>query len=259
MATLTVNSPKVRVPGDISAHPMIASDIIFEGAAVGLVIATGHAQPLAALDKFVGFAESKHDNSAGAAADKNVRVIADGVVKLSVSGAVITDVGQPVYATDDDTFVFNPVGAVYIGTVLRFISAGVVEVAFDAMRGKDPYAVYGAPRFYETISANKTLDVQDNGKVFFVDTDAKVITLPAEATGIQCTIVNIGAFGAVLVAVSPAAADLIHAPDLAGTDNKDHLNTKATAQRGDLVQLMSGLVATGYTVTNQVGIWAQEA
>jgi hypothetical protein len=33
-------------------------------------------------------------------------------VQLAVTGAVITDVGQPVYATDDDTFVFSPVGGI---------------------------------------------------------------------------------------------------------------------------------------------------
>ena len=111
----------------------------------------------------------------------------------------------------------------------------------------------------KTLSANKTLDAQDTGKVFFVDTDATTTTLPATATaGTFIKIVNIGAFGAVAVNVSPAAADKVQGPDLAGTDDKDHINTKATARRGDYVVLTAGH-ADGWTVDAQKGIWATEA
>ncbi len=176
---------------------------------------------------------------------------------LSVTGAVITDVDQPVYATDDNAFVFNPTGGVFIGFTRRFVSSGSMEVEYDVDKFEDPYLKYGSPEMYETISANKTLDIQDNGKVFFVDTDATTTTLPAVATPVNCTIVNMGAFGTVAVNIDPAAADMIHAPDIAGTDNKDHINTKVTAQRGDLCQLRTGNT-TGWVVSNQKGIWAQE-
>lgn len=258
MTTLAVDDAKDYEIGMHNDIPVIASDIIFEGAAVGVVPASGHARPLQALDRFAGFAQRKADNSAGVAAAIYVRTVRKGVIKLSVSGAVITDINQPVYATDDNTFVFNPVGAVFIGFVKRWVSAGVVMVEFDAGVLVDPYSVYGSPEEYETISGNKTLDIQDNGKVFFVDTDATTTTLPVVATPVICTIVNIGAFGAVAINVSPQAADGIHAPDIALVDDKDHINTKATAQRGDLVQIGLG-DANGWAVTNQRGIWAQEA
>lgn len=258
MATLAADKARVYELGARNEIPVIAADIIFEGAAVGMVEASGHARPLVGGDVFMGFAEDKSDNASGSAADINARFRKSGAVSLPVSGAVITDIGQPVYASDDDTFVFSPVGNTFIGFVRRWVSSGVVIVEFDADRLSDPYAKYGAPSEYETISANKTLDIQDNGKVFFVDTDAKVITLPSVATPVNCTVVNIGAFGAVLVAISPAAIDKIHAPDIAGTDDKDHLNTKATAQRGDLTTLRTG-DANGWIVSNQVGTWAQEA
>jgi hypothetical protein len=91
--------------------PVIAADIIYEGAAVGLVDAPGHARPLHPRTASRVRGVHQADNSAGAAAAINVRVIESGKIQLAVSGAVITDVGQPVYATDDDTFVFNPVAA----------------------------------------------------------------------------------------------------------------------------------------------------
>lgn len=255
MATLAANKPRAYELGQRNHLPVIASDIIYEGAAVGVVAGTGHTRPLVGGDAFAGFTVSKADNSAGVAAAINVEVVDCGQIQLAVSGAVITDVGQPVYATDDDTFVFNPVGGSFIGFVKRFVSAGVVVVEFDADAFVDPYAAYTKR---ETISANKTLDIEDNGKVFFVDTDAVVVTMPAVATPVNCRIVNIGAFGTVAVNVSPQAVDKIQGPDLPGTDNKDLINTKATARRGDFVELVTG-DANGPIVAKLRGTWATEA
>ncbi len=253
MTTLAQNEPLNRDLGDIGEAPMIAADIIYESAAVGLVDATGLARPLAAGDGFVGFADDKYDNSAGAASAETVRYWRRGAVRLAVSGAVVTDVGQPVYASDDATFVFSPVGNSFVGVISRWVSSGVVIVAFDPQVMADPY-----PGVRETVSANKTLDAEDTGKTLFVDTDATTTTLPATATALNCKIVNLGAFGAVAVNLSPQAADKVHGPDIAGTDNKDLINTKATARRGDYAVLEFGH-ADGPVVTELKGTWAEEA
>ncbi len=256
MTTLATNKPRAYELGERNHLPVIAADIIYEGAAVGIVVGTGLAQPLAAANLFAGFAVAKADNSAGSASAINVEVAKSGQVQLSVSGAVITDIGQPVYATDDDTFVFSPVGGVFIGFVKRFVSSGVVIVEFNAGVFQDPY---GSRTVREVISANKTLDAQDTGKLFWVDTDAVVITLPAIADGLGgVKIVNGGAFGAVAVTLSPQAADSILGPDISAADNKDLINTKATAKRGDYVVLDLG-DADGYVATELAGTWAREA
>ena len=253
MTTLSVNTPRTHIIGDINEFGVIASDIIYEGAAVGLVDASGYARPLTSADRFAGFAESKADNSTGSAGDINVRVKKKGAVKLSVTGAVITDIGLPVYAQDDNAFSFIKTSGVFIGFSRRFVSAGVVEVEYDVDKFADPHEGLLA----ETLSANKTLDAQDTAKVFFVDTDATTTTLPAVA-GMKVRIVNAGAFGTVLVAISPGASDGIKGPDLTAVDNKDLLNTKATARRGDYADLEYG-DATGWIVTKLVGTWAKEA
>ena len=54
------------------------------------------------------------------------------------------------------------------------------------------------------------------------------------------------------------AADMIKAPDVGGVDNKDYINTLATAKPGDRVELMYES-ANGYIVTRQIGTWAAEA
>ena len=256
MTTLAVNKPRTYGVGRTNSLPVIASDIIYEGAAVGMVVSTGHARPLAAGDEFVGFAERKADNSAGAAAAINVELIDAGQVVLSVSGALATDVGQPIYATDDDTFVFSPVGGVFVGFVKRFVSSGVVIVSFDADSFRDPWQHYSVRA---TISVDTTLDATHTGKLLWVDTDAKFVTLPAIATGLDgVCIVNVGAYGAVAVNVSPNAADMILGPDITGADNKDLINTKATARRGDFV-VLGGNDADGYAVQALRGTWAREA
>ena len=251
MNTLATNTPRDYELGVRNHLPVIAADIIYEGAAVGVVDASGHARPLTAADRFAGFATRKADNSAGAAAAINVEVVQSGEIVLAVTGAVITDIGQPVYATDDNTFVFLPVGAVFIGYVKRFVSSGVVIVEFDPAELQDPYGEYTKR---ETISVDKTLDIEDNGKVFFVDTDAKVVTMPAVATPVNCKIVNIAPFGTVFLKISPQAADKIQGPDLPGTDNTALGNTKVTARRGDYVVIGTG-GDDGYMVEEIRGTW----
>lgn len=258
MATLSANLPRAYEGGERNEIPVIASDIIYEGAAVGIVDASGHARPLAAGDRFAGFAEAKADNSAGAAAAINVRVVESGKIELSVTGAVITDVGQPVYATDDDTFGFSPVGGVFIGYVHRFVSSGVAVVRFDAPGFVDPWARYTVR---ETLTGIKTFDAQDTGKLFCVTAagDGDALTLPAIADGLDgIAIMAVGAFGTTALTIDPAATDMILGPDITGADNKDLILTKATQRRGDFVILGLG-DADGYTVQEMRGTWAREA
>jgi len=260
MTTLAVDKPRALEMGARNMFPVIASDIIYEGAAVGLVDATGHARPLVGGDRFAGFAEVQADNSAGAAAAINVKVIERGKIQLDVSGAVITDQATraAVYAQDDNAFSFSPVAGSFVGYVHRFVSAGVVIVEFDAAGYIDPWFRYTVR---EALSATKTFDAEDSGKLFCVDAgaDDAALTLPAIAAGLGgIAIMAVGAFGTTKVKIDPNAADMILGPDITGADNKDLILTKATQRRGDFV-ILGGNDADGYAVYEQRGIWAREA
>jgi hypothetical protein len=252
MTTLAADSPRTYELGDVNEIPVVASDIIYEGAAVGAVIGSGHARPLTSVDKFVGFAERQVDNSAGAAAAKNVRVVKKGAIKLAISGAVITDINLPVYAQDDNTFSFLKTSGVFIGFMRRFVSSGYGIVEFDVDGLVDPHEGLVA----ETTAIDKTLDNEDTGKLIYVTADDKTITLPAVA-GMAFRIANGGAFGTVELDVAPNASDLIIYKDSAGTDNHGLKNTKATAQRGDYLDIEYG-DATGWIVRKSVGTWADK-
>ena len=108
------------------------------------------------------------------------------------------------------------------------------------------------------VSDNYTLDQADCGKVIRVVADAKTITLPATVVGYNYTIVNDMEDGECLVTISPNANDYICGAELTQVDNKDLLNTKATAKKGDFVQLL-GDGANGWMIVAIGGTWAKEA
>ncbi|GGX33209.1 hypothetical protein GCM10007242_45410 [Pigmentiphaga litoralis] len=132
MPTLAANAVRPYELGSIQEYPVVANDIIFEGAAVG-ENGAGFARPLVAGDVFLGFAESMVDNSTGTAGEITVRTRRYGQVQLPVAGAAaITANDQPVvYASDDDTFTLTAVGNSPIGRLSRWVAPGVAVVAFD--------------------------------------------------------------------------------------------------------------------------------
>lgn len=134
MTTLAVSKLREYELGDRNHLPVIAADIIYEGAAVG-DNGSGYARPLVAADPFRGFAVTDCDNATGSAGDKRVEVRTKGRVQLAIGSLAITDVGKPVYASDDDTFTLTATSNSYIGRVIGFVSAGVGVVSFDAAKG----------------------------------------------------------------------------------------------------------------------------
>tara|TARA_R110002096_G_scaffold150844_1_gene312976 strand:- start:53 stop:463 length:411 start_codon:yes stop_codon:yes gene_type:complete len=110
----------------------------------------------------------------------------------------------------------------------------------------------------EIKTANYTVVITaDSGKTLASTLDAIVYTLPSIAVGNTVTFVNMAEDGQAAINISPAAVDGI---TYAGTavDNKDLINTKATAKKGDFVTLASldGVVA--WQVVDVRGVWAKE-
>lgn len=132
--TLAADKYRSYELGDQSHVPAVATDIIYEGAAVG-DNASGYGRPLNAGDPFRGFALQQCDNSTGAAGDKSILVRTKGEIEVTVSSAAITDVGKAVYMSDDDTFTYTEGSNSYLGRVKRYVSSTKVVVEFDATRG----------------------------------------------------------------------------------------------------------------------------
>lgn len=111
---------------------MVATDIIYQGAAVG-DNGSGVARPLVAADVFLGFAFAKADNASGSAGDIDVELRLAGEVELSVTGVTgVGDIGETVYATDDDTYTLTASGASAIGKIVRWVSGTTCVVYYEA-------------------------------------------------------------------------------------------------------------------------------
>lgn len=137
MTTLAANQAREYELGDNSEYPVIANDIIYQGAAVG-ENGSGYSRPLVAADPFQGFAIAKADNTGGSAGDINVNVRTRGKIRLTVAGATaITANDRPaVYASDDNTFTLTSTSNSLIGYVSRWIASTDCIVEFDALAVK---------------------------------------------------------------------------------------------------------------------------
>ena len=129
MTTLATDTPRAYSLAEFEDYPVIASDIIYEGSAVG-DNGSGYARPLVAGDPFRGFATQRCDNSTGSAGDLRVRTRTKGRIQLAVGSLAITDVGKDVYASDDNTFTLTQSTNTHIGHVVQYVSSGVGIVEF---------------------------------------------------------------------------------------------------------------------------------
>lgn len=118
---------------------------------------------------------------------------------------------------------------------------------------------HGNAQTSATVSTNKTVAAIDSGVTQIVDTDAVVVTLPATAVGLTVKVRNgSSAEGAVGINISPNSADQILGNGFTAADNKDAINTKATAKPGDEMTLVAD-GSLGWYVQSVIGTWAREA
>lgn len=133
MAALTANVDRKEKEGKLVASPVVASDIIYQGALVKHN-AAGYLAPCAAEAGavFAGVAYEKVDNSAGAAGAKTCRVEKNGSFLMSGTGLGQSDVGSAVYASDDDTVsTTQATNEQLVGYIVEFISSTQVRVRID--------------------------------------------------------------------------------------------------------------------------------
>ena len=127
---LTADTPRAYELGNINELPVKGSTKIYEGAAVGDA-AAGYVRGLVAGDPFRGFAQRQADNSSGSDGDIKVKVITEGLIRLTITGIAITDVGKPVYASADGTFTLTAGSNSLIGYVHRYVTTNTCIVAFS--------------------------------------------------------------------------------------------------------------------------------
>ena len=110
------------------------STTIYRGGLVGLDRASGYVRELNAVDQFQGLAYEQCDNSSGSNGDREVIVFTQGDFEFSLAGAAKTDIGKPVFASDDNTLTLSGASASYIGMIVDVPSSGQIIVRLDPQR-----------------------------------------------------------------------------------------------------------------------------
>lgn len=145
MSARTAAYEATRKDGILEDYPVIAAEIIYKGTPVWLRAASGHAysndgttNALEAGDVFVGICEETVDNSAGAAAAKNVIVRTKGSFLLPILGTVTqAKHGDPIYVNNvsDDAAVTLTTAAsnieARIGTLTKYVTSSTGYVFID--------------------------------------------------------------------------------------------------------------------------------
>jgi hypothetical protein len=140
---LSADTPRTYEQGAINSVPVKASVKIYEGSAVGMT--SGYARALVAGDDFAGFAERQADNSA-TATDGYIRcrVITRGLIRVTLASVAVTDIGKPVYMSDDGTFTLTLGSNSFIGAVYRYVTTDTCIVSFQAQGQMDYPLAAGA-------------------------------------------------------------------------------------------------------------------
>jgi hypothetical protein len=126
---LSANTRRQYDSSDFSECGVLASATIYEGSAVGS--SGGYARALTAGDQFLGFALQSAVGTGSSGVTK-VPLQHRGRVYLAVGSAAVTDIGKPVYASDDGTFTMTSGSNSYVGVLHRYVASGYAIVEFDA-------------------------------------------------------------------------------------------------------------------------------
>ncbi len=113
------------VDQDIRAFRVADHEHLYKGAFVS-VDSSGYAAPLAAGETFVGVAFEFCENSAGSDGDKSIRCYTQGDFEHALSGAAVTNIGDAVYASADDTLTFTSTSNSFVGYCVDVPSSGVI-------------------------------------------------------------------------------------------------------------------------------------
>lgn len=155
MTAASADRQAYRKPGDYVQYPVIATDIIYNGTLIanniGHATEGGYAKPMEneQFNVFLGVADEKVDNSAGAAGAKNVKVWKTGSFIFDFNGTpVAADIGKQVYAVDDKTVGLAGAAAtsyeIFVGTITEIVSTTQVRVRIDDAVDKFPHVyAYG--------------------------------------------------------------------------------------------------------------------
>ena len=121
------------VDQELRSFKVAGSTTVFKGALTS-VQADGYAAPLTAGELFAGIAYAECDNSGGSDGDLSVKCYTRGDFEHALSGAAVANIGDAVYASDDETLTFTSTSNTYVGFCIGVPSSGNIILRLDPFR-----------------------------------------------------------------------------------------------------------------------------
>ena len=118
--------------GEVIAAPLDGGAQTIYSGTLACFDTTGYVVSAADTAGYVlgGVAEEKAVITAETDGTHNIRLRRKGVVRLAIAAAAVTDVGKPVWVTDDQTVQLTP-GNVLAGVIVRCVSTTAVDVDIE--------------------------------------------------------------------------------------------------------------------------------
>lgn len=113
------------VDQQLRAFKVGGGETIYKGAFVS-VDSSGYGAALAAGETCIGLAFEECDNSTGSDGDKSIRCYTQGDFEYALSGAAVTNIGDAVYASADDTLTFTSTANSFVGYCVDVPSSGTI-------------------------------------------------------------------------------------------------------------------------------------
>ena len=105
------------VDQELRSFGVKGSTHIYKGGFVGLD-SNGYAQPLVAGDQAVGLAYEEIDNTSATDGELSVRVFTEGDFAHALTGAALSNIGDAVYASADNTLTFTSTSNSLVGVCM---------------------------------------------------------------------------------------------------------------------------------------------
>jgi len=200
-------------------YQVAASTTIYRGGFVSLksdgyleMYVAGSSATTSTGNRLIGIAMDAVDNSSGSDGDKRCQVLVDGSFEYALTGAVIGDVGAPVFLSDDNTLNKDASSGQFVGWIENFVSAGVVAVRMVPHDHSHPLIVRATPAITHTASHIMPLiDKTENHNGLLIMGCWELLTV---ATGASASVVTIRdtagtTTGITLTSTSDAIADIV--------------------------------------------------
>jgi hypothetical protein len=136
-AALTADRDTDTESGYTPSYQVKGSTTIYLGSIVCVELSSGYVVPGSDTSGlvYVGIAEEYVDNSSGSNGDKSVRVNAQPglTALLTASGLAISDIGDQLYISDDQTVAKSTTNSIKIGKLAYFESATSAPVRCEPL------------------------------------------------------------------------------------------------------------------------------